>query len=83
MIGIAVEAEGAASGLKNRVSIAGGGALVPASTEDPITVSTGVPTEAITQADGWFSNADGTIDTQAGSHPYTATTVFDLATALK
>jgi hypothetical protein len=29
--------------------------------------------------DAWFSNRDGTLDTQAGSHPYEATFTFDLA----
>lgn len=28
--------------------------------------------------DGWFTNADGTLDTQAGSHPYELTVSFDL-----
>ena len=33
--------------------------------------------------DGWFSNADGTQDTNAGSVPYAFTTSFDLATLLE
>jgi hypothetical protein len=83
VIGIAVEAPHEAVELKNRVSISGGGALGPASTEDPVTISTALPKQQIAHADSWFSNADGTVDTQAGSHPYTATTVIALATALE
>ena len=30
-----------------------------------------------------FKNADGTPDTQAGSHPYTMTTIFDFNTAIE
>jgi hypothetical protein len=81
-VGIAVRAGVAASGLVNRVTIAGGGALVPASTEDPVTVSSGTPPFGFVGWDGWFSNADGTLDTQAGSHPYEATFTFDLADAI-
>ncbi len=82
-IGIAVEAGVEASGLVNHVSIAGGGALEPAATEDPVTISSKPAPAGLTRADAWFSNADGTVDRQAGSHPYTATFVFDVATALK
>jgi hypothetical protein len=81
-VGISVEADAEASGLTNHVSIAGGGALIPASTEDPVTISSKAAPGGLTQADVWFSNADGTPDTQAGSHPYLATFVFDLATTL-
>jgi hypothetical protein len=82
VIGIAVEAAAEASEVKNHVAIAGGGAPGPAATEDPVTVSSALPTNPVTQADAWFSNADGTVDTQAGAHPYTATFVFDTATGL-
>jgi hypothetical protein len=81
-VGIAVEAAQEASGLVNHVSIAGGGAPAPASTENPVTVSSTPAKGGLTGWDAWFSNADGTIDTQAGSHPYEMTTVFDLATAI-
>jgi hypothetical protein len=81
-VGIAVEAAEEASGLVNHVSIAGGGAPAPASTENAMTVSATPAKGGLTGWDAWFSNADGTIDTQAGSHPYEMTTVFDLATAL-
>jgi hypothetical protein len=88
IVGIAVEAEdGVTEGTKaggeaNRVTAAGGGAPETAVTTEPITVGTkDVPT-GITESDAWFSNADGTVDRQAGSHPYIGTFVFDVATAL-
>jgi hypothetical protein len=93
IVAIAVEAEAAADEPQhtsctessphcNRVTIAGGGAAEAASTEDPITISSKPAPGGLTSADAWFSNADGTIDRQAGSHPYTATFVFNLSTAL-
>jgi hypothetical protein len=81
-VGIAVEAGGEASGLTNRVSIAGGGALESASTVDSITISSAPARGGLVSADTWFSNADGTVDRQAGSHPYTAAFIFNRATAL-
>jgi hypothetical protein len=62
----------------NRVSIAGGGALGTASTHDPITVSATPAPFGLADAEAFFSNADGTTDTQAGSHPYEATFAFDM-----
>jgi hypothetical protein len=62
----------------NRVTIAGGGALSTASTQDPVTVSAKQPPFGFANADAWFSNANGTIDTQAGSHPYEASFSFDM-----
>jgi hypothetical protein len=82
-IGIEVEAGGEASGLTNHVSIVGGGALEPAATEDPVTISSHPAAGGVAHADAWFSNSDGTVDRQAGSHPYTATVIFDSATAVK
>jgi hypothetical protein len=81
-IAITVEAEGDASRSVNRVAIAGGGASASASTEDPVTVSSSPASFGLAGWDGWFSNPNGTIDTQAGSHPYTATFSYDFATAL-
>jgi hypothetical protein len=81
-IGILVQATGEASGLTNHVSISGGGAREPAATEDPVTVSKTPAAGGLTQTDMWVSNANGTVDTQAGSHPYSATFVFDFATAI-
>jgi hypothetical protein len=62
----------------NRVTVAGGGSLGGASTSDPVTVSATPAGFGFADADAWFSNANGTIDTQAGSHPYEATFAFDL-----
>jgi hypothetical protein len=88
-VGIIVEASHevvtpAAAGVDpNRATIAGGGAPAPASTTDPVPVTSEEPRFGFVGWDGWFSNADGTLDTQAGSHPYEATFTFDLAEALK
>lgn len=92
-IGIAVEATTAVSEPQhttcvgepaycNQVSITGGGAAEPARTENPVTVSEEAPKGGLVSADAWFSNADGTTDQQAGSHPYTATFAFTVATGL-
>jgi uncharacterized repeat protein (TIGR01451 family) len=62
----------------NRVMIAGGDALGTASTGDPITVSSTPPPFGFANADAWFSNENGTLDTQAGSHPYEATFAFSM-----
>jgi uncharacterized repeat protein (TIGR01451 family) len=79
-VGIEVKVAPGFSGTEaNHVTIAGGGAPTPASTVDPITISSTPPGFAFVGWDAWFSNADGTFDTQAGSHPYSATFSFDLA----
>jgi hypothetical protein len=57
----------------NRVSVVGGGAPVPASVSGPVVVSSASPGFGFSGFDGWASNADGTLDTQAGSHPYELT----------
>jgi hypothetical protein len=71
-IGIAVEATTTTpETLTNRVTVAGGGATAPASTTAPISISaTPASTFGFQEVDGWASNANGTLDTQAGSHPY-------------
>jgi hypothetical protein len=76
---ISVNAGGAeASGLTNSAVIAGGGAPTPASTTDPIAISSQPAPFGFAGWHVWFSNADGTLDTQAGSHPYEATFDYDL-----
>jgi hypothetical protein len=57
----------------NDVSVVGGGALLPASVSEPVAVSSVAPGFGFSGFDGWASNADGTPDTQAGSHPYEIT----------
>jgi uncharacterized repeat protein (TIGR01451 family) len=66
----------------NHVTVASGGAQTSASTTEPITVSSTPAGFGIAGWDVWLSNADGTIDTQAGSHPYLATFSLDLNTNL-
>jgi hypothetical protein len=80
VVGVAVDVQsGASEHETNRATIAGGGAATTASTSDAVTVSSVEPSFGVTGWDGWFSNADGTLDTQVGSHPYEATFGFDLA----
>jgi hypothetical protein len=57
----------------NRVTVAGGGAPAAASTTDTVAIGSTTPGFGIADWDGWYSNANGTIDAQAGSHPYEAT----------
>jgi hypothetical protein len=82
-IGIKVKVETQTPGtLTNHVTVAGGGALAPGSTSAPVTVSSApTPPFGFQGSDGWFSNADGTLDTQAGSHPYEFVYSFDLNTS--
>jgi len=83
-IAIAVNVSGAAKDpeeVVNRVAITGGGALTSASTEEPLTIGSKPAGFGFAGADAWFSNANGTIDTKAGSHPYEATFSFDLNNA--
>ena len=65
----------------NHVTVAGGGAPTPAEVSDQITFSSAPAGFGFSAFDGWLTNADGTPDTQAGSHPYELTITFDLNTA--
>jgi hypothetical protein len=77
-VGIAVTVAGGVSGvLANRVTIAGGGASSATNVSDPVTVSSTPAGPGLGGWDVWFTNANGTLDTQAGSHPYEATFVND------
>jgi hypothetical protein len=75
---IAVEVlAGAKSGESNEVTISGGGAA-GVSLKRPVVVSS-APTEyGVSDFEQTVSNEDGSLDTQAGSHPYGLTTTFDL-----
>ena len=73
-IGIAVDVQAGVSGtFANRITVAGGGASSVTSVNDPVTMSSSEPGFGFSRWDAWFTNADGTPDTQAGSHPYEAT----------
>src|ERR1700722_3784307 len=78
-IGIHVKVAASAAGMVvNRVTATGGGALGSAAVSSPITIGSATPGFGFSGWETWFSNADGTTDTQAGSHPFDATFSFDL-----
>jgi hypothetical protein len=70
-------APGSSGTSPNVVSAAGGGAPEAASASEPVTISDSQAPFGVANFDVWFSNPDGTIDTQAGSHPYAATFLLD------
>jgi hypothetical protein len=61
---------------ENHVTVVGGGALGPASESKSVKFSSATPGFGFAGFDGWFTNADGTTDTQAGSHPYELTIAY-------
>jgi len=63
----------------DRMSVSGGGALDVANATLPVHYGTGPAPFGLVDADAWVTNPDGTIDTQAGSHPYAITVVFEPA----
>jgi hypothetical protein len=77
-LGIAVTAPQISGELVNHVIVSGGGALESASVASPIQVDAHRAAFGYEKLDGWFSNAEGTLDTQAGSHPYSLTVGFSL-----
>ena len=79
-IGIVVKAVGSPGSGANHVTVSGGGAPAAAETSDQFTIGSTEPGFGLTSFDGWFSNADGTPDTQAGSHPYSLTLNFSMNT---
>ena len=76
-IGIEVKVVGSSGTGMNHETVSGGGALVGAEATDPITISSAAAGFGVSGLDGWFTNADGTTDTQAGSHPYELTLNFN------
>ena len=77
-IGIPVKVSGPAGTVINRVRISGGVAPATAESSDRFTIGSGAPGFGLTGFNGWFSNGDGALDTQAGSHPYDLTVNFGL-----
>jgi hypothetical protein len=68
-VGIDVMVDGGASSGLNHVTVEGGGASRATSSSDPVTVSSSQPGFGFSGWDVLFSNADGSIDAQADSHP--------------
>jgi hypothetical protein len=82
---LTVDVDGNASGvLTARFDISGGGAAAPASTVDPVLVTPDPPFPPF-GVDAFDAHVDrdaaGTALTQAGGHPYSASTSFDVTTA--
>jgi hypothetical protein len=73
-LAIAVDVQAGESGtFSNSVTVAGGGAPSAAVSSDPVTIGSAESGFGFSNWDAWFSNANGTVDTQAGSHPYQTT----------
>ena len=77
-IGIVVKVVGSPGTAANHVSVSGGGASGTAEVSTPVTIGSEAPRFGVAGFDGWFTNTEGTPDTQAGSHPYELTLNFDL-----
>jgi hypothetical protein len=67
----------------NRVTVSGGGSSKPAVVSFPVHFGEGVAPAGFSNFDSWFGNSDGTLDTQAGSHPYDLTVAFSLNATLE
>ncbi|MCL2769870.1 MAG: hypothetical protein FWD42_07160, partial [Solirubrobacterales bacterium] len=79
-IGIKVTVASSAAGTAvNRVSASGGGAAETAESSAPFTFSSATAGFGILDPDAWITNADGSPDTQAGSHPYEASFSFGVS----
>jgi hypothetical protein len=70
-------AEGAVSGALNRTTVSGGGAAT-ASLSNPVTVSAAPVAFGVESFSIVPENEDGSIDDQAGSHPFQLTTTIGL-----
>ena len=65
-------AKGASGMAVDEIEASGGGALGVSRSTVPVVFSAKAAGVGIANFGGWFTNIDGTTDTQAGSHPYTA-----------
>ncbi len=75
---VSVEASLPEGKIVNHVSVSGGGAPQDATISEQFTVSSKPAGFGIADAKAWASNANGTLDTQAGSHPFAFTFTFDM-----
>ncbi len=71
-------AENASGTSLNSMSVSGGGALKTVGSSYPVTISASEPPAGFANLSTVLSNADGTLDTQAGSHPYVVLSTFAL-----
>jgi uncharacterized repeat protein (TIGR01451 family) len=71
-------APGATGLLSDDATLAGGGAPAPAGDHSTVEVSASAPPFGAQNARVYAINADGSPDTQAGSHPYAVTAVLKL-----
>jgi hypothetical protein len=78
-VDIAVSVQGAVSGEQNTASVSGGGASSPASASRSLEVD-GSEKFGVEDFQMRAENVGGTIDTQAGSHPFQLTSVVTLNT---
>lgn len=74
---IAVKLEGAASGAENEASVAGAGTPT-AAIRRPVEIGSNPAAFGVSSFEFAPENMDGSIDTQAGSHPYQLTTTLTL-----
>src|ERR1700728_1843894 len=77
LVEIPVSVSAAPGSEPDRMSVSGGGALDVANATLPVHYGTGPAPFGLVDADAWVTNPDGTIDTQAGSHPYAITVAFE------
>src|SRR6202034_1565082 len=61
----------------DRVRVSGGGALDVSNTTVPVHYGSEPAPFGLVNADAWVTSPDGTIYTQAGSHPYEITVAFE------
>ncbi len=71
-------ASGASGSAVDHVSVRGGGALSTTNASVPLTISSSLAGAGFSNLAVWMTNADGLIDTQAGSHPYDLTVAFGI-----
>ena len=71
-------ASGASGSVVDHVSVRGGGALSTTNASVPLTISSSLAGAGFSNLAVWMTNADGLIDTQAGSHPYDLTVAFGI-----
>ena len=73
-------ASDASGSVVDRVFTFGGGVLETKESSIPVTYGSTPAGFGFSALGTWYSNADGTIDDQAGSHPYDLTVAFAFAT---